>query len=79
MYKYNTMENKLTVKEYNKKYYEANKLRIADMLGAKETCPLCGRKNLNHQHMPRHKRTKICERNRDLYKLTLENQRLIDI
>lgn len=59
-------------KDYNKKYYATNKQRIKEMLCKKETCPLCGRKNLNHQNMPKHQAKGICERNRPKHKLYLQ-------
>ena len=46
-------------KEYNKKYYEKNKLNIAQKLYTKVTCELCG-KTVSHQNMPKHIKSNYC-------------------
>ena len=43
-------------KEYNKKYYEKNKEKIASKLYAKVTCEKCGRK-VSHQNLKKHQKS----------------------
>ena len=50
-------------KSYNKEYYEKNKQRIKEQLLKKVQCSLCNRE-VNHQNLPRHKKSKLCMNNR---------------
>ncbi len=47
-------------KEYNKKYYEANKEKIASKLYAKVTCEKCD-KCVSHQNLKKHQKTSYCK------------------
>jgi hypothetical protein len=49
-----------TKKEYNKKYYETNKIEIAKKLYAKVTCPDCER-CVSHQNLKKHQKTSYCK------------------
>ena len=49
---------------YMKKYYEANKDKIKKQMFEKENCSFCNRQ-VNHQNMQRHKKSKLCLKNRD--------------
>ena len=53
-------KNKLTKKEYNKKYYEKNKEKIASKLYAKVTCEKCGR-CVSHQNLTKHQKSSRCK------------------
>jgi hypothetical protein len=46
-------------KEYNKKYYEANKLKIAEQISKKEACKHCGRM-VRHDNIAKHMKTDYC-------------------
>ena len=47
-------------KEYNKKYYAANKAKICAQLFEKEKCLLCD-KFISHQNMKKHMTSKLCK------------------
>jgi hypothetical protein len=51
---------KLSVKEYNSKYYKENKAKILQHMGEKIPCVHC-QKLITKQHMPRHIRTSSCK------------------
>ena len=51
---------KLTVKEYNKIYYETNKSKIRAVQQTKVSCCRCGRK-VNSQNVTKHMKTKCCQ------------------
>ncbi len=50
-------------KEYNKKYYAANKLKIAEQIAKKEVCEHCGRM-VRHDNMTKHMKTEYCKNKR---------------
>jgi len=52
-------KEKQNVKLYNRMYYQHNKSRIAEGILKKEMCGTCKRV-VNHQNMPKHKRSKLC-------------------
>ena len=52
-------------KEYNKKYYETNKLKIAEQIGKKEECEHCGRM-VRHDNMTKHMKTEYCKNKRHM-------------
>ena len=47
-------------KDYNKKYYAANKTKICAQLFEKEKCLLCD-KLISHQNMKKHMTSKLCK------------------
>jgi len=51
--------------EYNKKYYEANKLKIAEQIAKKEECEHCGRM-VRHDNMTKHMKTEYCKNKRHM-------------
>ena len=51
---------KLSVKEYNKIYYETNKTKIRAGQQTKVSCCRCNRK-VNSQNMTKHMKTKCCK------------------
>lgn len=47
-------------KDYNKNYYEKNKVKIAEKLYCKETCEHC-QKVVSHQNMKKHQKSSYCK------------------
>ena len=52
-------QNKKTVQEYNKEYYETNKAKIREQQKTKVICLRCNRK-VNSQNLTKHMKTKCC-------------------
>ena len=47
-------------KEYNKKYYSANKTIILDKIGDKQICEFC-LKSISHGRLKKHQTTSLCK------------------
>lgn len=51
------------MREYNKRYYQQKREEILRHVLKKVQCPDCGRQ-VNHQNLTSHRRTKLCQRRR---------------